>query len=410
METQKNRLLPVILIAVICGLAAGITGEIITRVYFLKDFSVPYFNNNFNLADLDYNRASLIIRDAKKVVVSQDVKVDETINSVRPALVGIFKDQGIAAASETISGTTTARTITTGTTLTGTATTSTTTAAVASSAYYKLDEPEIMGLVVTADGWIAASLPAGWEKDFLPENYVAITSDRKIYKLEQMSDFQGLPGNLVFFRLVGANNLPVKKIASRAEISLGQSVLVINDFNNVLLTSLSSFKKTPAVLSSDTLNARFILAGGVEDNFNNSFVFNLAGDLVAVIGPDKEVVPAFAYSYYRQSFFKKGNAYQPLFGVNYLDLRVTKPLEIVLEKGAWLKGADNAPAVIAGSPAAVAGLQAGDVITWINNREINASNDLADIISTFKPGDTINVTYWRAGEDKTVSVKLGERK
>ncbi len=382
METQKNRLLPVILISVICGLAAGITGEIVTRVYFLKDFSVPYFNNEINLSDLDYNRASLIIRDAKKVVVSQDVKVDETISSVRPALVGIFKDLEPTTATGTI----------------------------AYSAYYKLDEPEIMGLVVTADGWIAASLPAGLEKDFSPSDYVAITSERKIYKLEQMSDFQSLPGNLVFFRLVGANNLPVKKIASRAEISLGQSVLAINDFNNVLLTSLSSFKKTPAVLSSDTLNARFILAGGVEDNFNNSFVFNLAGDLVAVIGPDKEVVPAFAYSYYWQSFFKKGNPYQPLFGVNYLDLSVTKPLEIALEKGAWLNSADNAPAVIVGSPAALVGLQAGDVITWINNREINVGNDLADIISTFKPGDTINVTYWRAGEDKTVSVKLGERK
>ncbi len=391
MEKQKNRLIPVIFIAIICGLAAGITGEIVTRVYILKDFSVPYFNNEVELADLDYNRASLIIRDAKKVVVNQDVKINETISSLRPVLVGVFKNIGTDAQA-----------------LAATTTKSTDLSSI-NSDYYQLDQPVMMGLAVTSDGWIAASLPQPLDKEFNPEDHVVITSDRKIYKIDQVSDFKDLPGNLIFFHLAGASNLSVKKIASRQEMSLGQSVIAVNDFNNVLLTSLSSFKKVAAVSSSDSLNARFSLAGAISDDFKNSFVFDLAGNLVAVIGSDKVVIPAVSYSHYWQSFFKKGAALQPSLGVNYIDLSTAKVLGVSLEKGAWLKDSTTSLAVEKGSPAELAGLRSGDVITWINNQEINAANDLSDIIASFNPDDSITVVYFRDGEEKTVSVKLGSK-
>jgi hypothetical protein len=376
---KKHRLLPVIILAVLCGLVAGAAGEVITRVYIIKDFSVPYFNNEVNLASLNSNRSNLIIQDAKKVVVNQDVKVGETISSIRPSLVGVFKS--LAASSQD-----------------------------SDTKYYKLDEPLLVGLAVTADGWIAISAPAEFKKNFNVKNYVAITSDRKVYKIDKISDFDNLPGDLIFFHLEAASNLTVKKIVTRTDISLGQTVLAINDFSNVLLTSLSSFKKTPTVLSSDSLNTRFTLAGTPEDQFKNSFVFNLAGDLVAIIGEDKEIVPAFSYNSYWQSFFKTGSASQPVLGVNYLDLSATKSLSLNLEKGAWLHSSETLPAVVKNSPAASAGLLEGDVITWVNNQALDASNDLADIIASYNPGDSITLTYIRAGAEKEVVLKLGEEK
>ncbi|QQG52993.1 MAG: serine protease [Candidatus Falkowbacteria bacterium] len=378
-KNNKHRLLPVIILAIFLGLIAGAAGEIVTRVYFLKDFSVPYFNNEVNLASLNSNRSNLIIQDAKKVVVNQDVKVGETIGSIRPSLVGVFKTLAVNEKSS-------------------------------SAQYYKLDEPLLVGLAVTADGWIAISAPADFKKNFNVKNFVAITSDRKVYKIDKISDFDNLPGDLIFFHLEAANNLTVKKIVARTDISLGQSVLAINDFSNVLLTSLSSFKKTPTVLSSDSLNTRFTLAGTPEDQFKNSFVFNLAGDLVAIIGEDKEIVPAFSYNSYWQSFFKTGTASQPLLGVNYLDLSTTKSLSLNLEKGAWLHSSETLPAVVKNSPAANAGLQEGDVISWVNNQALDANNDLADIIASFNPGDNITLTYIRNGVEKEVTLKLGEEK
>lgn len=394
MSTQKNSLLPVILIAFVCGFIAGIAGEIITRVYISNDYSIPYFYNEVNLGDLNYNRSGLIIRDPKKVVVNQDIKVEETINSIRPAIVGIFRNLGLNGSNTTSS----------------TSTLVATTTATTKLEYYKLDEPIFIGLIVTSDGWVAASLPEELEKTFNIKDYVAITSDKKVYQLEQISSLKDLPGDLIFFRLAAANNLSVKKIATQTEISLGQSVLAINDFNNALLTSISSFRKSTTILSSDSLNARFSLASDLSDEFRNSFVFDIAGNLVAVISADKEVVPAFSYTRYWQSLLQNGVVAQPFLGVHYLDLSALKVLGLNMEKGAWLKSSEDLPAVIKGSPAELAGLKEGDIISWVNNQEINSNNDLANIISSFNPSDTINITYLRNGEEKIINLKLGEKK
>ncbi len=389
MSAQKNRLLPIILVAFICGFIAGVAGEIITRVYILNDYSIPYFYNEVNLDDLNYNRPGLIIRDAKKVVVNHDVKVAETINSIRPSLVGIYKNLGVNGTSATSSPATPA-----------------TTTALVNLEYYKLDEPIFIGLIVTSDGWVAASLPEALEKTFNIKDYVAITADKKIYQLEQISTLKDLPGDLFFFRLAAVNNLTVRKITDQSEISLGQSVLAINDFNNAFLTSISSFRKSTALLSSDSLNARFSLANDLGDEFKNSFVFDIAGNLVAVISANKEIVPAFSYTRYWQSLLQNGTVTQPFLGVHYLDLSTLKVLGLNMEKGAWLKSGENLPAIIKNSPAELAGLKEGDIISWINNQEINTYNDLANIISGFNPGDTINITYLRNGEEKIINVKL----
>ncbi len=381
MSINKNRFYPYVIIAVLCGLVAGVLGEIITRVYFLQDFSIPYLSSEVNLDQLNSNQSNLIIRDAKKVVVNQDVKVEETINSLRPSLVGVFKE---------ISPKTGAN--------------------VNNNEFYKLDEPLFVGLIITSDGWVAASIPTAIKKSFSAKGYTVITSDRKTYTIDQISDFKNLPGDLVFFHLNGANNLAVKKNVLRKELSLGQSVLVVNDFNHVFLSSISALQKTPTVLSSDSLNVRLTLAGDLSNDFKNSFVFNFAGDLVALVGADQTIIPAFSYNPYWQSFLKKGNNIQAYLGVNYLDLSSAKSFSLNLEKGAWLHSSEDKTAVIKNSPAALAGLKESDVITWVNNQEINLENDLADIIATYNPGDTLTLVYIRGGVEKDVAVKLGELK
>ncbi len=61
------------------------------------------------------------------------------------------------------------------------------------------------------------------------------------------------------------------------------------------------------------------------------------------------------------------------------------------------------------SPAAKAGLQAGDVITRIGDTEIEGPGQLADLIRGRKPGDRIHVVYFRMGKRHEAEVTLGER-
>ncbi|HEX3802971.1 MAG TPA: trypsin-like peptidase domain-containing protein [Solirubrobacteraceae bacterium] len=68
--------------------------------------------------------------------------------------------------------------------------------------------------------------------------------------------------------------------------------------------------------------------------------------------------------------------------------------------------------VVAGSPAAKAGLKPGDTITKINGRTITDSDGFISVISTYKPGQTVTLTVHMPGANgatKTIKVTLGNR-
>jgi putative serine protease PepD len=66
-------------------------------------------------------------------------------------------------------------------------------------------------------------------------------------------------------------------------------------------------------------------------------------------------------------------------------------------------------AVNSGGPAAAAGLQPGDVITAVGGKSVADSTGLSSLVDQYKPGDSVAVKVSRSGQDKTLTVKLGER-
>jgi putative serine protease PepD len=63
----------------------------------------------------------------------------------------------------------------------------------------------------------------------------------------------------------------------------------------------------------------------------------------------------------------------------------------------------------AGGPSARAGLEAGDVVTKVDGQAITSPDDVAQSISDKKPGDQVDVTVRRGGDEQTVKVTLGQR-
>ena len=61
-------------------------------------------------------------------------------------------------------------------------------------------------------------------------------------------------------------------------------------------------------------------------------------------------------------------------------------------------------AVTAGSPAAAGGLQAGDVVTAIDNRAVTDADSLIVAIRSHDPGSTVTVAYTRGGQARTAKV------
>ena len=65
--------------------------------------------------------------------------------------------------------------------------------------------------------------------------------------------------------------------------------------------------------------------------------------------------------------------------------------------------------VPSGTPAAKAGIKPGDVITAIGGKTISTPDELASAVNSFKPGETVSVTYKRDGQSHTVQITLATR-
>lgn len=60
------------------------------------------------------------------------------------------------------------------------------------------------------------------------------------------------------------------------------------------------------------------------------------------------------------------------------------------------------------SPAAKAGIKAGDVVTGVDNEPIEASQDLQEVIASKEEGDKVDIDLLRRGDKKTLTVEVAE--
>ena len=66
--------------------------------------------------------------------------------------------------------------------------------------------------------------------------------------------------------------------------------------------------------------------------------------------------------------------------------------------------------VVSGSAAEAAGIQAGDLILKIGEKQIASGEELSSAIGEYKPGDKATLTIQRDGKESTVEVTFGEYK
>jgi putative serine protease PepD len=83
-------------------------------------------------------------------------------------------------------------------------------------------------------------------------------------------------------------------------------------------------------------------------------------------------------------------------------------LGVLLRDSSTGRGATIAQ-VRAGTPAAAAGLRAGDTVTAVAARSIASASELRSAINAHRPGDRVSITYTRGGKSHTASVKLASR-
>jgi serine protease Do len=87
-----------------------------------------------------------------------------------------------------------------------------------------------------------------------------------------------------------------------------------------------------------------------------------------------------------------------------------QPVTAEIAESLGMKGSEGALVTEpqANGPAAKAGILAGDVITAVNGHAVKDARDLARQIGAMAPGATAKLSVWRKGEEKSISLTLGE--
>ncbi|HSK23696.1 MAG TPA: trypsin-like peptidase domain-containing protein [Egicoccus sp.] len=115
-------------------------------------------------------------------------------------------------------------------------------------------------------------------------------------------------------------------------------------------------------------------------------------------------IPASTVSTVADQLLTDGAVQHAYLGVagQTVDPDVARLYGLPVEQGAVL-------AQVPDGPAADAGLQPGDIVVRLDEHEVTTMADLAGRIRQYRPGDDVEVTFLRNGEEDTVTVTLGER-
>ena len=183
----------------------------------------------------------------------------------------------------------------------------------------------------------------------------------------------------------------------------------------IMFASAASFGMA-ALVASTTFVPTFSQAKAAEDQERNTpFSFNPQMDQfwrrfgMADPRSDQWWRDAFPRNSQMDQFFRRfGRPEDARASRAWLGVQI-QPVTAEIADSLGMKGHDGALVVEPqeGSPAAKAGILAGDVITAVNGTAVKDANDLAKMIGAMDPGGSVKLTVWRNGEEKNFSLALG---
>lgn len=132
----------------------------------------------------------------------------------------------------------------------------------------------------------------------------------------------------------------------------------------------------------------FIVTGGGFSQGNAGVGFAIASNLVKQVTDD---------------IIETGEVIRPWLGISMQELTAELQEQFGVDNGVLVND------VLEGQPAAEAGIQAGDVITKVGDKEVETPHDLQFAVLQYSPGDDIEIEVWRDGEEKKFSVTAIKR-
>jgi len=220
--------------------------------------------------------------------------------------------------------------------------------------------------------------------------------------------------DIAFLRVNNATDLVVAKIGNSSDMRVGDEVIAIGNalgiYSNTVTRGIISGLGRPIAGSeiegTEALFNLFQTDASINQGNSGGPLLNARGEVIgintAVAGQAENIgfaIPINDIMSGVNSILETGELQRPYMGVSFINLDpdLAEVLEFDIDHGALITSQTGRRAVLADSPAEKVGLQEDDVITEVNDQEINDLNPLTSSINGLAVGDKVDLTIYRDG-------------
>ena len=268
------------------------------------------------------------------------------------------------------------------------------------------------GFILSSDGYILTNFHVIENSNSITVAcYDGSSYDAKLVGYDESNDIAVLK--------VEASGLSPVILGSSDKMNVGDSVVAIGNPLGELTFSL-----TAGTVSA--LDRQVTMSGGgsmtliqtdcaINSGNSGGALFNLHGEVVGITNAKYSssssgasidnigfAIPMDDVRNIIESIIEKGYISKPYIGVSVVGVSA-ETQAYGLPAGAAVQDISK------GSPAEAAGLQISDIITRVNGAAITNSSDLVNSISETQPGDVLELTVYRKGQNLTLTVTVGEQ-
>ena len=277
------------------------------------------------------------------------------------------------------------------------------------------------GLIIDSSGYILTNkhvVPSG------TTNLGIITSDGTQYKDVELIGRDPM-NDLAIIKVKNPKNFVAANLGDSDSVRVGQKVIAIGNalgqFQNTVTSGIISGIGRPIEASdgsgtnTEQLTNLFQTDAAINSGNSGGPLLNYNGEVIGIntaVAADAQnigfSIPINEAKGIISSVKETGKLSKPFLGVKFLTLSpaTASQLEISVTKGAFVD--TEAGSIVSGSPADKAGLKPGDIITHVNDIELNERTQLTSAIARFKVGDSITLKIIRDGKKIQDKVVLAE--
>ncbi len=280
------------------------------------------------------------------------------------------------------------------------------------------------GFVVSSNGHILTNKHVVQDKE---ARYTIITKSGDRHEVEVLG--VDPVNDLALIKTKNPAELPpALELGNSDQIQIGQQVIAIGnslgEFSHTVTSGIISGIDR-RVTAGDGLGFSEVLEKVIQTdaaiNPGNSGgpLLNLAGQVIGVNTAVSQqgqligfAIPINDAVRFIEQIQEHGKVVRPYMGVRYvlIDERIKKVNGLSVGYGALLRRGDDPSelAVIPGSPADKAGLEENDILLEVDGQKVGVDQSLVRILSQYAPGDAVELTVLKNGEEQRVALVLGE--